>query len=202
MSEIHLFVVRVHVFQFVRLSCECSTCEPCHTTCQYDNPDRSEHTGACAHVLVNTRGSCCDALLLIVYTCRTFATRPPKLVPTFADRGCHVVSLTVPYGRILGFLDRSRYFSFQVAPQLYSRGWVDPVPDPLLLRKSGSSENRTRTSGSAARNSDHWTTETATNLNTYTKNQCVSALWNIFSSYETLNVYIPFAASCIVKRIE
>jgi hypothetical protein len=34
-----------------------------------------------------------------------------------------------PYGRILGFLDRSRYYFFQVAPQLYSRGWVDPVLD-------------------------------------------------------------------------
>jgi hypothetical protein len=44
-----------------------------------------------------------------------------KLVPTFVDRGCHVVSVTDPYGRNLGFLDRSRYF-FQVAPQLYSRG--------------------------------------------------------------------------------
>jgi hypothetical protein len=40
----------------------------------------------------------------------------------FADRGCHVVSVTDAYGRILGFLDRSRYFSYQVAPQLYSRG--------------------------------------------------------------------------------
>jgi hypothetical protein len=27
-----------------------------------------------------------------------------------------------PYGRILGFLDRSRYFFFQVVHQLYSRG--------------------------------------------------------------------------------
>jgi hypothetical protein len=27
---------------------------------------------------------------------------------------------------------------------LTSRGWVDPVPDPLLLRKSGSAGNRTR----------------------------------------------------------
>jgi hypothetical protein len=27
------------------------------------------------------------------------------------DRGFHVVSMTDPYGRILGFLDRSRYFS-------------------------------------------------------------------------------------------
>jgi hypothetical protein len=50
-----------------------------------------------------------------------------KLVSTFADSGCRVVSMTDPYDRILGFLDRSRYFFFQVAPQLYSRGWVDPV---------------------------------------------------------------------------
>jgi hypothetical protein len=30
-----------------------------------------------------------------------------KLVPTFEDRVCHVVSVTDPYGRILGFLGRS-----------------------------------------------------------------------------------------------
>jgi hypothetical protein len=36
---------------------------------------------------------------------------------------------------------------------------VDPVSDPLLLRISGSSGNRTRTSGSVARNPDHYTTE-------------------------------------------
>jgi hypothetical protein len=30
-----------------------------------------------------------------------------KLVPTFADRGFHVVSVTDPYGRNLGFLDRA-----------------------------------------------------------------------------------------------
>jgi hypothetical protein len=35
---------------------------------------------------------------------------------------------------------------------------VDPVPDPLLLRKSGSAVNRTRTYGSAARNYNHYTT--------------------------------------------
>jgi hypothetical protein len=64
-------------------------------------------------------------------------------VPTFVDR-CRVVSMTDPYGRILGFLDRSHYYFFQVAPQLYSRGWVDSVPDPLLLRKSGIAGNRTR----------------------------------------------------------
>jgi hypothetical protein len=32
----------------------------------------------------------------------------------------------------LSFLDRSRYFFFQVASHFSSRGWVDPVPDPLL----------------------------------------------------------------------
>jgi hypothetical protein len=78
-----------------------------------------------------------------------------KLVPTVEDRGCHVVNVTDHYGRILSFIDRSRYFAFQVAPQLYSRGWADPVPDTLLLRKSDSAGNRTRTSGSVARNSDH-----------------------------------------------
>jgi hypothetical protein len=66
-----------------------------------------------------------------------------KLVSTLADGGCYMVSVTDPYSRIVEFLDRSRYFFFQVALQLYSWGWVDPVLDPLLLRKSGSAENRT-----------------------------------------------------------
>jgi hypothetical protein len=58
---------------------------------------------------------------------RTIPTERPPLVSEvsanfFADRGCHVVSVTNPYGRVLGFLDRSRYYFFLVAPQLYSRG--------------------------------------------------------------------------------
>jgi hypothetical protein len=81
-----------------------------------------------------------------------------ELVPTSAARGCHVVSATDANGRILGSPDRSRYFFFQVATQLYSRGCVGPVPDPLL-RKSGSAGNQTRTSGSVARNPDHYTKE-------------------------------------------
>jgi hypothetical protein len=36
-----------------------------------------------------------------------------KRLPTFADKGCHVVSVTDPYGFFLGFLDRSRYFSIK-----------------------------------------------------------------------------------------
>jgi hypothetical protein len=58
-----------------------------------------------------------------------------KLVSTFADRWCHVVSVTDSYSRILGCLNQGCYFFFQVASKLYSRGWVDPVSDPLLLRK-------------------------------------------------------------------
>jgi hypothetical protein len=50
----------------------------------------------------------------------------------------------IPTAVNFGFLDRSRYFSIQVIPQLSSRGWVDPVPDRLFLRKSGSAGNRTR----------------------------------------------------------
>jgi hypothetical protein len=49
---------------------------------------------------------------------RIIPTERPPLVGEvianfFADRGCHVVSVTGPYGRILGFLDRSRYFSIK-----------------------------------------------------------------------------------------
>jgi hypothetical protein len=43
---------------------------------------------------------------------------------------------------------------------------VDPVPDPLLLRKIGSAENRTRTSGSVAS-----TTEEVTSFNSRTRKE-------------------------------
>jgi hypothetical protein len=77
---------------------------------------------------------------------RTIPTERPLLVGEVIANLFHVVSVTDPYGRILGFLDRSRYFSFQVAPQLYSRGWADPVPDPhintcFILKYFGKLEN-------------------------------------------------------------
>jgi hypothetical protein len=84
-----------------------------------------------------------------------WATSHVGLVSAFEDGGCHVVSVTNPYARNLGFLYRIRYFSFKVAPQLFSRGWVDPVSDLVLFRKSGSARNWTRSFGSVARNSDH-----------------------------------------------
>jgi hypothetical protein len=66
----------------------------------------------------------------------------------YTDRviaACRIEGVTWSAQRILtavnlGFLDRSRYF-LETAPQLSSRGWVDPVPDPLLNRKSGSAGN-------------------------------------------------------------
>jgi hypothetical protein len=71
-----------------------------------------------------------------------------KLVPTFGDWGVPVVSVTDPYGRILGFLDRSRYFFFQVAlsctheaewtpfqTHYFSKNLVEPgiEPGPMYL---------------------------------------------------------------------
>jgi hypothetical protein len=41
-----------------------------------------------------------------------------KLVPTSDDRECHTVSVTDPYGRNLRFLDRCRYFLFEVALEI------------------------------------------------------------------------------------
>jgi hypothetical protein len=81
-------------------------------------------------------------------------TRPTQRAPDVGEvsanflriEGCRMVSATDPYGRNLSFLDGSGYFFFQVAPQFHSRDWTDPIPDPLLLRKSGSTRNRTRTS--------------------------------------------------------
>jgi hypothetical protein len=68
-----------------------------------------------------------------------------NLLPTFVDsgvlRGQHGRSPTVVN---LSFLDQSRYFSFKSRLIYPHKGRVDSVPHPLLLRKSGSSENRTR----------------------------------------------------------
>jgi hypothetical protein len=67
-----------------------------------------------------------------------------EVVQTFEERGVARSAQRIPTVVNLGFLDRSRYFFFQVAPKLSSRGWVDHVPDPLLLRKSWSAGNRAR----------------------------------------------------------
>jgi hypothetical protein len=40
------------------------------------------------------------------------------------DRGCHVVSVTDPYGRILGILNRSRYFFKQLLSCTHEAEWT------------------------------------------------------------------------------
>jgi hypothetical protein len=47
------------------------------------------------------------------YTDRETAARRRSDCQLFADRGCYVVSVTDPYGRILGYIDRNRYFSIK-----------------------------------------------------------------------------------------
>jgi hypothetical protein len=62
---------------------------------------------------------------VVLVRCELYRPRHRRLsatlVPSFADRRFYVLSLTESYGRILGFLDRSRYFLFQVAHQFYWR---------------------------------------------------------------------------------
>jgi hypothetical protein len=68
-----------------------------------------------------------------------------NLVPTFV-----VIGLSrgqrggFPAVVNLNFLDQSRYFSFKYLLIYPHKGWVDPVPDSLLLRNSGSVGNQTR----------------------------------------------------------
>jgi hypothetical protein len=64
------------------------------------------------------------------------ADRPlsAKLMPTFADRGCRVVSATDPYGYILGFLDQHQ------GPQMCELPWsISYVPDCVLTGLSDKS---------------------------------------------------------------
>jgi hypothetical protein len=59
---------------------------------------------------------------------RTIPAEQPPLVDEvnacqlLRIEGCGMVSVTDPYVCILDFLDWGRYYFFQVAPQLYSRG--------------------------------------------------------------------------------
>jgi hypothetical protein len=69
----------------------------------------------------------CSALFILkLYSLNSMILVRERTIPTertplvgevianfFADRGCHVVSVTDPYDRILGSLDRSRYFSIK-----------------------------------------------------------------------------------------
>jgi hypothetical protein len=65
-----------------------------------------------------------------------------------------VVSVKDPYGRILDFLDRSRYFSIKyLLSCTHEAEWTPFQTHDIFF--SGSAGNRTRASGSVAKNSDH-----------------------------------------------
>jgi hypothetical protein len=79
------------------------------------------------------------------YTDRATTTCWRNLLPTFADSGASSGQRGgSPTVVNLSFLDRSRYFSFKQLLIYSHKGWVDPVPNPLLLRKCGISRNVTR----------------------------------------------------------
>jgi hypothetical protein len=115
-----------------------------------------------------------------------------------------VVSVTDPYGRILGFLDGSRYFFLKIALQLYSRGRVDPVPDLLLLRKSGSAGNRTWTSGSVVRlsvtNLEIGKLHKLNNNGPFLQilQKLFSYVYNYIQLYDIYNLFIYFIYNCIL----
>jgi hypothetical protein len=82
-------------------------------------------------------------------TIPSYRRLPAKLMPTFADRGCHVVSVPDAYGRILGFLDRShnsfRFICLQAArwEQFACYGTQQQVPssaraEPTFICSAGS----------------------------------------------------------------
>jgi hypothetical protein len=60
----------------------------------------------------------------------------------FRKRGVAWSVRRIPHGRWSQFSRLESLLFFQVAPHLSSRGWVDSVPDPLILRKSGSAGNQ------------------------------------------------------------
>jgi hypothetical protein len=52
------------------------------------------------------------------YTDRATAACLRSDCQLFADRGCHVVSVTDPYGRILDFLDRSLFMEIDALTEI------------------------------------------------------------------------------------
>jgi hypothetical protein len=74
---------------------------------------------------------------------------------------------------------------------------VNPVPDPLLLRKSGSLGNLTRTSGSVARNSDHYTTEAVICYTEGFENNNFSFVFIFFANYCSFETLCKYARTFV-----
>jgi hypothetical protein len=58
-----------------------------------------------------------------------------KLVPTFTDIECHMVNVADPYGRNLGFLDRSRYFFLLSSSSIVLTRLSGPRSRPTTFKK-------------------------------------------------------------------
>ena len=65
-----------------------------------------------------------------------YSSEEPRLTEavaaTWQYRGSYGLQSTYPSTLILVFLTGFCYFSYHVATQLSSRGWVDPVPEKFL----------------------------------------------------------------------
>jgi hypothetical protein len=115
------------------------------------------------------------------------------LVPNFADRReSRGQCGPSPTADNLGYPEPEPLIFFQVAPQLSSRGWVDPVPDPLLLRKSESDGNRTRDLWVCSRlpnisNGNNIVSILCKDLEYADRNFCGEACNDVFRSNQTIN---------------
>jgi hypothetical protein len=79
-----------------------------------------------------------------------------KLVSTFAGSGCRVVSATDPYGRMLEFPDRSRYYFLPSSSSIVLTRLSGPRSRPATSYKNLVAPGiEPATYGSVARNSDH-----------------------------------------------
>jgi hypothetical protein len=73
-------------------------------------------------------------------------------VPTFEDRRCHVVTVTEPYGRIHGFLNRSHYWQLLIS--IHEAEWT-PFQTHYFSESLVVPGIEPGTSGSVITNSDH-----------------------------------------------
>jgi hypothetical protein len=118
-----------------------------HSTQNYtNNKGHTTHNEYNANILTATTNTITTTIKKTPWPLvpkQTIPTERPKLVGEVSANFLRIEGVAwsaqrIPTAVNIGFHDRSHYFFFQVAPQFSSRGWVDPVPDPLLLRKYGS----------------------------------------------------------------
>jgi hypothetical protein len=135
--------VLIFIQELTRSSLDRNTCNPDWRSSRFSILPLQAYSGTILQIRETTlpfRGLSPQAN----YTDRaTAACRRSQYQPLRVE-GVTLSAQRIPTAVNLGFIERSRYFFIQVAPQLSSRGWVDPVLDPLILRKSCRAGNRTQ----------------------------------------------------------